>query len=187
LRPRNYAGDECGVWEQLIYPELEAGRQNGQTMSVVIERVMGPTPDAFMLITELEAELSATYSTEQRHGLSMDRIFCTNVSFFIARLAGDAVGCGGIAIADGLAEVKRMYVRRNARRRGVAAAILARLEEEARARGTNLLVLETGDAQQSAIRLYERAGFRRCAAFGEYAKMPQAAIQRSVFFGKQIA
>ena len=139
-----------------------------------------------MLITELEAELSTAYAPEQRHGLNLDRIFRANVSFFIARLEGDAVGCGGIAFAESAAEVKRMYVRPEARGRGVARAILARLEKEARARGINLLVLETGDAQHAATRLYERAGFRRCAAFGEYARMPPSAIQRSVFFEKEI-
>ena len=41
---------------------------------------------------------------------------------------------------------------------------------------------ETGDAQHAAIRLYERAGFTRCGAFGDYAGMPPRAIERSVFF-----
>ena len=154
--------------------------------SLVIERVAAPTPDARMLITELEAELSAIYSAEQRHGLSIERVFQPNVLFFIAYQAGQPVGCGGIALGDGWAEVKRMYVRPQMRGRGVAQAILAHLEQEARSRGVNLLVLETGDAQQSAIRLYEKAGFRRCGAFGEYAAMPQDAIKRSVFLEKRI-
>lgn len=155
-------------------------------MALSIEEVKAPTVDARILITELEAELSATYAAGQRHGLNLDALFRPNVLFFIARLADDAVGCGGIALTDVHAEIKRMYVRPNARGRGVAMAILARLEEEARARHRNLLVLETGDAQQSAIRLYQRAGFKRCAAFGEYAKMPESAIQRSVFFEKRM-
>ena len=155
-------------------------------MSLRIERVTAPTAAARMLITELEAELSTTYSTEQRHGLNLDRIFRPDVSFFIARLAGEAVGCGGIAFIDGAAELKRIYVRPEARGQGIAQAILARLQEEAHARGVNLLMLETGDAQHAAIRLYQRAGFRRCAPFGEYAKMPPLAIVRSVFFEKPL-
>ena len=47
-------------------------------------------------------------------------------------------------------------------------------------------VLETGDAQRAAIRLYERAGYTRCAAFGPYAAMPLHAIEHSVFFEKRL-
>ena len=155
-------------------------------MSIVIEWVDAPTDDARALIGELDAELGAAYAPEQRHGLSVARVFRPGLAFFVARLDGEAAGCGGVAFADGFAEVKRMYVRPGARGRGVARAILARLEDEARARGVARLTLETGDAQQAAMRFYERAGFGRCAAFGDYATMPPGAIGRSVFFEKAI-
>jgi hypothetical protein len=48
------------------------------------------------------------------------------------------------------------------------------------------VVLETGDAQHAAIRLYERAGFTRCGAFGAYAEMSPEATKRSLFFDKAI-
>ena len=156
-------------------------------MSLMLEHVAAPTDDVRMLIGELDAELSGAYAPEQRHGLSLARLFQPGVLFFIARLDGDPVGCGGVAFEDGLAEVKRMYVRPPARGRGVAQTILARLETEARARGAARLVLETGDAQHAAVRFYDRAGFTRCAAFGAYATMPQPAIEHSVFFEKRIA
>jgi putative acetyltransferase len=106
--------------------------------------------------------------------------------FFVARLDGEAVGCGGIAFDDGFAEIKRMYVRRPARGRGVARSILNRLEEAARARAVKRIALETGDAQHVAMRFYERAGFSRCSAFGTYATMSPTAVERSVFFEKAI-
>jgi putative acetyltransferase len=155
-------------------------------MSVVLDHVETPTDDVRLLIGELDAELSGAYPPENRHGLNLARLFQPNVMFFIARIGREAVGCGGVAVEDALAEVKRMYVRPLARGRGVARAILARLEAEARARRVSRLVLETGDAQQAAIRLYQRAGFTRCAAFGAYAKMPPDAIAHSVFFEKRI-
>ncbi len=155
-------------------------------MSIILEHIQTPTDDARALIGELDAELSGPYAPEQRHGLSIERVFQSSVLFFIARLDGRAVGCGGVAFEAGFAEVKRMYVRPGARGRGVARAILARLEEEARARGVTRIVLETGDAQKAAIRFYERAGFTRCASFGAYMSMPPCAIDRSVFFKKGI-
>jgi ribosomal protein S18 acetylase RimI-like enzyme len=155
-------------------------------MSIELECVESPTPDARALISELDAELNAGYSPQQRHGLSLEKVFQPWIRFFVARLDGKAAGCGGISFENGLAEIKRMYVRPDARRSGVALAILSRLEAEARARGFEHVVLETGDAQYAAIRFYERAGFGRCPAFEPYASMPAAAIERSRFFEKRI-
>ena len=155
-------------------------------MSIVIEHIAAPSDDARALIGELDAELSGEYAPEQCHGLSVERVFQPGVLFFIARLEGEAVGCGGVSFEDGLAEVKRMYVRPRARGRGVAQAIVARLEDEARARGVSRLVLETGDVRHAAMRFYERAGFIRCGVFGAYATMPPRAIERSIFFEKWI-
>ena len=155
-------------------------------MTLAVEHVERATADARVLVGELDAELNSEYPPEQRHGFSVERIFQPGVMFFIARLEGEAVGCGGVAFFDGVAEVKRMYVRPAARGYGVARAILARLEAEARARGVRRLVLETGDVRHAAMRLYERNGFTRCGAFGPYATMPASAIARSVFFEKPI-
>src|SRR5579872_5782272 len=104
-------------------------------MPASMELVVAPTDDARALIRELETELSQVYSADQRHGLSAERIFQPHVVFFIARLAGKAVGCGGVAFADRMAEVKRMYVRPESRGHGVAQAILSHLEQQARLRG----------------------------------------------------
>src|SRR5688572_32926877 len=84
-------------------------------MSLVVEAVQEPTDEARALIEELEAELSGEYAPEQRHGLSAERVFRPGVLFFVARVDGETVGCGGVAFEDGLAEVKRMYVRPRAR------------------------------------------------------------------------
>jgi len=165
---------------------LEESRFLRANMSIELQHVESPTDDVGALIGELDAELAGPYAPEQRHGLSLARLFQPGVMFFIARTGGAAVGCGGVAFDDGFAEVKRMYVRPAARGRGVAWALLARLEQEARARGVSRLTLETGDAQHAAMRLYEASGFTRCAAFGAYAAMPQASVEHSVFFEKAI-
>ena len=156
-------------------------------MPLALELAQTPTDDARMLIEELEAELSGDYTPEQRYGYSVARVFQPNVRFFIARLNGEAVGCGGVAFEDGLAEVKRVYVRPDQRGRRIGRAILAHLEGEAGARGVSLMVLETGDVLHAAIKLYERAGFTPCGAFGAYAKMPPQAVERSIFLEKRIA
>jgi putative acetyltransferase len=156
-------------------------------VTVTIEATKAATEDVAALIRELEDTLAAEYLPEQRHGLALDAIFQPHIRFFLARLNGGPVGCGGVALFPDFAEVKRMFVRDGARGRGVADAVLARIETEARAAGLSILRLETGVRQLAAMRFYERAGFRPCAAFGVYAAMPRTAIATSVFYQKHLA
>lgn len=158
-----------------------------RTASIItVELAPSATDEVGILIAELDDVLSAEYLPEQRHGLALDAIFRPNVRFFLARLNGDAIGCGGVALFADFAEVKRMYVRDAARGRGVAQALLARIEQEARDAGLGLLCLETGTRQAAALRFYQRAGFTPCAAFGAYATMQPQAIATSLFLQKPL-
>jgi putative acetyltransferase len=151
-----------------------------------IEVVPAATEEVRSLIGELDTVLAAEYTPEQQHGLTLDAIFQPHIRFFLARLRGAAVGCGGVALFSDFAEAKRMYVRELARGQGVADAILARIEQEVRDAGLSLLRLETGDRQLAAMRFYARAGFRPCPVFGDYALMAPQAIATSVFLEKRI-
>ena len=82
------------------------------------------------------------------------------------------------------AEVKRMYTRPRARGRGIAKAIVGKIEDEARAAGKFVLRLETGIRQQEAIGLYKGMGFRPRGPFGPYASMPARNIETSLFYEK---
>ena len=94
---------------------------------------------------------------------------------------GTALGCGALrALAECVAEVKRMYVVPAARGGGVAKAMLAALEDAARDRGWTTLRLETGTRQPEAIGLYAGAGYRRVGEFGAYVDAPDA--EDSLFF-----
>ncbi|MEW6707981.1 MAG: GNAT family N-acetyltransferase [Pseudomonadota bacterium] len=103
--------------------------------------------------------------------------------YLVAYGGGVPVGCGALRpLQPGVAEVRRMYVSHDARRRGVAASILHALEQHALALGYSVLRLETGRRQAPAIALYERCGFRHIAPFGAYAGDPM-----SVCFEKRLA
>lgn len=153
---------------------------------VRVEIALAATDEVRLLVGELEAVLAAEYPPEQRHGFAIDAIFQPHVRFFLARRQGAAVGCGGVALFPEYAEVKRMYVHHTARGQGVADAILARIEQEVRSAGLSVLRLETGTRQFAAMRLYVRAGFRECPAFGAYALKPPQSIASSVFFEKRV-
>jgi GNAT superfamily N-acetyltransferase len=69
------------------------------------------------------------------------------------------------------ADVAKMMVSPRARRSGIGAALMRAAEQEARARGKTLLVLDTASAD--AERLYARLGWQRCGTIPGFALLPQ--------------
>ena len=125
------------------------------------------------LISELDKEIAALYPGMPIHGLDIAEFERAGGYFVVARAEGQAVGCGGFRQVDErCAEIKRMYVRASARRRGIARQILRHLEVEVRRRGFRTLVLETGCNNAEAISLYEAEGYFPIPAFLGYVGIP---------------
>lgn len=86
---------------------------------------------------------------------------------------GSIIGTVTLALAPQVngshrAEIAKLLVHPEARRRGVAAALLKRAEEVARAHGRRLLVLDTRQGDD-AERLYTRLGWQSCGIIPDYA------------------
>jgi GNAT superfamily N-acetyltransferase len=81
-------------------------------------------------------------------------------TFLVARLAGRVVGAGAmVPRGDGAAEIVRMSVARDLRRRGVGRRILTRLVAQARQDGLCRVVLETTASWHEVIAFYLDFGF----------------------------
>lgn len=81
---------------------------------------------------------------------------------------GDAMCCGGIKLLpDGACEFKRLYVRPDVRRRGIARELLASLEGRARELGFEVARLDTGPRQPHSERLFRAAGYRPIGNFND--------------------
>ena len=79
-------------------------------------------------------------------------------------VADDVVGMVGVERqSDTVAQVRRMVVQRDHRRRGIARALLATAEQFCREAGYASIVLNTSELQQPAMRLYESSGYQRTA------------------------
>ena len=78
------------------------------------------------------------------------------------------------------AEVMKLMVHRRARHQGVGQVLLRALEDEARAAGRQLLVLDTrvGDA---AERLYAKMGYARAGIIPRYARSSSGTLDGTVF------
>lgn len=80
---------------------------------------------------------------------------------FVAMVDGKAAGCVALRrIDDEICEMKRLFVRPHARGVKAGRALVLRVIDEARRRGFNRMRLDTLPTMTSAIRLYERLGFR---------------------------
>ncbi|WP_397535952.1 GNAT family N-acetyltransferase [Roseateles sp.] len=103
--------------------------------------------------------------------------------YLLAWMSDELVGMGAHRPLDANStELRRMFVRADARRHGVARALLEALQAHALSQGFTRLRLETGFRQLPAMRLYESFGFQRIDPFGPYVGDPS-----SVCFEKHIA
>jgi len=143
---------------------------------------------AASLIADLNAELAARYREPGATHFRLDpgEIAPGAGVFLVARLLGRPVACGALRslrdpasvreLGPRVGELKRMYVAADARGKGIGRALLARLEDEARALGLERLVLETGTRQAEALALYGRTGYMPILAYGEYVASPETSV-----------
>ncbi|MEN0138348.1 MAG: GNAT family N-acetyltransferase [Rhodococcus sp. (in: high G+C Gram-positive bacteria)] len=78
-------------------------------------------------------------------------------------------------------ELKRMYVVKEERGTGVSTALLSAVENAARDARRPRLILQTGDRQPDAVRLYEKSGYSRIPTFSPYEALPFSNCFEKVF------
>ncbi len=83
------------------------------------------------------------------------------------------------------AEVQKLLVAPHARNRGIAQALMAAVEETAKARGRWLLCLDTSTGSP-AERLYEKLGWQRLGVMPNHAMWPQGGLCATTFFWKDL-
>jgi putative acetyltransferase len=140
---------------------------------IALEPAEGPEIEA--LVAALDAYLRGLYPPESNHGLDMAALQRPAVRFAVARRAGQALGCGALVLRDdGTAELKRMYVRPDARGLGLGRRLLDALEEVARQSGCAAVQLETGIRQPEALGLYRTRGYTEVPPFPPYRADPNS-------------
>ena len=141
------------------------------------------TEEIRVLIDELNLTLHESTPPEFCYQLTVEEMAAPDMTVFVARKGGVAVGTGSIRRHPAhIGEVKRMYVRPEYQGQGIGGAIIEEIEARAVADGIGRLVLETGHNHPAAWRVYERAGFRRCGPVLNYEQSPY-----SIFYEKSLA
>jgi putative acetyltransferase len=127
------------------------------------------------LIARHLAGMRASSPAESVHALAIDKLRGSEITFWSVWWGEEIAGCGALKRLDARrCEVKSMRVADAFLGRGVGRALLEHLIEEARAKGIETLWLETGSSPAfiPALKLYESAGFVRCAPFDGYIDDP---------------
>lgn len=148
---------------------------------ITILRTNSENPDLRELVKQLDADLAirngglhSFYSQFNK----LDRIKHVVVAYD----DGEPSGCGAIKeFAPDIMEIKRMYVRPEKRKKGIAFKILTELETWSHEMSYTKSILETSLNQQEAIGLYKKKGYTLIPNFGQY-----IGVDNSICFEKQL-
>lgn len=141
-------------------------------------------PDAELLRAAMAAEVGPRYADRaadmartRANAVAPETVFRTFVTYRDAQPVGHAaVRWNGPDL-----ELKRMFVHADHRGSGVSSALLEAVENAAREQGLPRLILQTGDRQPDAVRLYEKSGYTRIPIFPPYEAMPFSNTFEKVF------
>lgn len=148
---------------------------------ITIVRTDSANEDFRKLVTELDKDLAIRDGDDHAFFAQYNKI--ANIAHVVVAYDGDGpVGCGAIKhYANDTMEVKRMYVRPLMRGRGIAGMVLAELERWTAELGYITCILETGEKQPEAIRLYTKSNYSVIPNYGQYAD-----VESSVCFEKRV-
>jgi len=147
----------------------------GADQAVRLERVAFDHPDAVALREAMVAEVAGIYGGQRDRGangmptgVDPADVLVTLVGYAAGRPVAHAL----LRRLGDEIEIKRMFVSPAARGLGAADALMAALEDEARAVGAARIILHTGDRQVAAVRAYRRHGYTPIDVYEPYVGMP---------------
>ncbi|MDN5859683.1 MAG: GNAT family N-acetyltransferase, partial [Pseudonocardia sp.] len=155
-------------------------------------------PDAQRLVAALQQHYVRLYGGGDGTPVDPDDFAPPLGRFLVGYVDGVAVACGGWrardrdagdpAIADGDAEIKRMYTDPVHRGLGIGRQLLSAVEQDAAAAGRRRAVLETGVRQTDALAFYPAAGYTPIHSFGMYRDHPGSrCFAKSLVGGSRVA
>ena len=139
---------------------------------VTLEREQKIAPDVADLLKASDDYFAGLYPPESNHLVEIAELEQPDVYFYVARLNGQAVGCGGFLKKDGYGEIKRLFVSPEGRGHKIGRRLMEMIEAGAREVSLTQMKLEMGPSQPEAQTLYESFGYKVCPPFGDYQEDP---------------
>jgi GNAT superfamily N-acetyltransferase len=158
----------------MVAREAAVGR-----VDVVAVPVSGPVGTA--LLREYFTEMASRYYRRPATAAEIDSALAEDPSddlaaptgwFALAGSVARPLGCVGLRLRPGYAELTRLFVRPEARGRGVGRLLIARAEQHAAAGGAPVIRLDTRDDLIEARALYAACGYTEIEPYsaGPYAE-----------------
>lgn len=150
-------------------------------MKIEIIRTNSENSDFINLVKQLDAYLKIMDGAEHDFYNKFNNIDVLK-NVVVVSVDKKAVGCGAIKKFDNTSlEVKRMFVSKDDRGKGVAQKVLQELETWAKELGYKKCVLETGKRQVEAVKFYQKCNYKVIENYGQYKEM-----ENSVCFEKAL-
>ncbi len=164
----------------------ESSEQVGALSAVLIDCVEGGASVSFML--PLTRERADTFWQGVADGVAAgERILLVAQDDSSGRILGTVqIVLKQPENQPHRADIAKMLVHRDARKRGIGAALMRAAEEAARRAGKTVLVLDTVTGSD-AERLYERVGWTRSGVIPNYALWPKGGFCDTTVFYKLIS
>lgn len=98
---------------------------------------------------------------------------------FIAYDDNIPVGIAGFKkYDDECAEVKRVFIKREYRGRGISNKLMELVENTAKKQGYRYMILESGEPLVAAMALYRKLGYKVIPNYGQYVNMPDSVCMK---------
>ncbi len=125
------------------------------------------------LVVLLDQEVTERYGAIQKAYEQHNR-FTEPADVCLISEGEQPIACGAIRQLEGYnwAEMKRVYVRSDFRRKGLSKRIVLELEKWSAEQGFDAIVLETGARLFEAVALYKKMDYQVVENFGPYADRP---------------
>ncbi len=148
---------------------------------VRLQRTAADHKDFVALVRRLDADLAERDGSDHSFYAQFNTLGAIKHAI-VAYENTRPVGCGAMKQFDPRTmEIKRMYTRPTHRGKGVAAKVLAALEQWASELSCEKCILETGLRQPEAIALYTNNGYSPIPNYGPY-----AGVENSRCFEKRL-
>ncbi|WP_230411131.1 GNAT family N-acetyltransferase [Collimonas humicola] len=180
-------------------PTITPQRQGGCTVEDVradqFDGVVGPLTDILIACVAHGASIGFVDTPAAEDAFSFwygvsGSLVSGGRRLLVARVAGEVVGTVQVVLATPAnghhrAEIAKLLVHPEARRKGVARSLMQQAEAIARADGRSLLILDTrtGDAAES---LYSAMGYELAGVIPDYARSTAGKLTDTSFMYKQI-
>jgi GNAT superfamily N-acetyltransferase len=161
----------------------EAQRRIAELSDILLDCVAGGASVSFM--SDMTRDEADAFWRKAAEGVAAgERVLV------VAEQAGRLVGtvqavAAGVPNQPHRGDIAKMLVHRAARGAGIGAAMLARAEAEALARGWWLLVLDTV-TDSAGWRLYQRSGWTRVGDIPNFALWPDGRLCPTTYFYKDL-